>query len=27
VVGPSEGIYDMLAPLVKKKTFLYQKTL
>ncbi|MCE9553818.1 MAG: protein-glutamate O-methyltransferase CheR [Planctomycetes bacterium] len=27
VVGPSEGIYDMLAPLVKKKTFLYQKPL
>lgn len=27
VVGPSEGIYDMLAPLVKKKTFLYQKSL
>ena len=26
VVGPSEGIYDMLAPLVKKRTFLYQKT-
>lgn len=27
VIGPSEGIYDMLAPLVKKKTFLYQKAL
>ncbi len=25
VVGPSEGIYDMLSPLVKKSTFLYQK--
>lgn len=27
VIGPSEGIYEMLAPLVKKKTFLYQKAL
>ncbi len=27
VVGPSEGIYDMLSPLVKKSTFLYQKAL
>ncbi|MGQ0635669.1 MAG: CheR family methyltransferase [Planctomycetaceae bacterium] len=25
VVGPSEGIYDMLEPLVKRDTFLYQK--
>jgi chemotaxis protein methyltransferase CheR len=25
VVGPSEGIYDMLEPLVKRTTFLYQK--
>jgi chemotaxis protein methyltransferase CheR len=25
VVGPSEGIYDMLDPLVKKATYLYQK--
>lgn len=25
VVGPSEGIFDMLAPLQKKSTFLYQK--
>jgi chemotaxis protein methyltransferase CheR len=25
VVGPSEGIYDMLDPLVKRGTFLYQK--
>lgn len=25
VVGPSEGIYDLLTPLVKRKTFLYQK--
>ena len=25
VVGPSEGIFDMLDPLVKKTTFLYQK--
>jgi chemotaxis protein methyltransferase CheR len=25
VVGPSEGIYDMLEPLVKRSTFLYQK--
>lgn len=25
VVGPSEGIYDMLDPLVKRSTFLYQK--
>lgn len=25
VVGPSEGIYDMLAPLVKRSTFVYQK--
>ncbi len=25
VVGPSEGIYDMLSPLVKRSTFLYQK--
>lgn len=25
VVGPSEGIYDLLAPLTKRKTFLYQK--
>lgn len=25
VVGPSEGVYDMLDPLVKKSTFLYQK--
>ncbi len=25
VVGPSEGIYDMLDPLTKKTTFLYQK--
>ena len=25
VVGPSEGIYDMLEPLEKKMTFLYQK--
>jgi chemotaxis protein methyltransferase CheR len=25
VVGPSEGVFDMLAPLVKKATFLYQK--
>ena len=27
VVGPSEGIYDMLEPLEKKQTFLYQKPL
>jgi chemotaxis protein methyltransferase CheR len=26
VVGPSEGIYDMLEPLVKRATYLYQKT-
>ena len=26
VVGPSEGIYDMLDPLVKRATYLYQKT-
>jgi len=26
VVGPSEGVYDMLEPLVKKSTFLYQKS-
>ena len=26
VVGPSEGIYDMLSPLKKHSTFLYQKT-
>jgi len=26
VVGPSEGVYDMLSPLVKISTFLYQKT-
>lgn len=26
VVGPSEGIYDMLAPLVKQATYLYRKT-
>lgn len=25
VVGPSEGIYDLLGPLVKRGTFLYQK--
>ena len=25
VVGPSEGIYDMLEPLQKRQTFLYQK--
>ena len=25
VVGPSEGIYDMLSPLQKQKTFLYKK--
>lgn len=25
VVGPSEGIFDMLDPLLKKSTFLYQK--
>lgn len=25
VVGPSEGIYDMLEPLVKRSTFAYQK--
>lgn len=25
VVGPSEGIYDMLAPLVKQATYLYRK--
>jgi chemotaxis protein methyltransferase CheR len=25
VVGPSEGIYDMLEPLEKRQTFLYQK--
>lgn len=25
VVGPSEGIYDMLSPLVKRSTFAYQK--
>jgi chemotaxis protein methyltransferase CheR len=25
VVGPSEGVYDMLEPLVKKAAFLYQK--
>jgi chemotaxis protein methyltransferase CheR len=25
VVGPSEGIYDMLEPLVKRSAFLYQK--
>jgi chemotaxis protein methyltransferase CheR len=25
VVGPSEGVYDMLEPLVKKATYLYQK--
>jgi chemotaxis protein methyltransferase CheR len=25
VVGPSEGIYDMLDPLVKRDTYLYQK--
>lgn len=25
VVGPSEGVYDMLDPLVKKATYLYQK--
>jgi chemotaxis protein methyltransferase CheR len=25
VVGPSEGIYDMLDPLVKRATYLYQK--
>jgi chemotaxis protein methyltransferase CheR len=25
VVGPSEGVYDMLDPLEKKSTFLYQK--
>lgn len=27
VVGPSEGIYDMLSPLVKRSTFAYQKPL
>ncbi|MCY2965712.1 MAG: protein-glutamate O-methyltransferase CheR [Planctomycetota bacterium] len=26
VVGPSEGIYDMLSPLVKRSTFAYQKS-
>ncbi len=26
VVGPSEGIYDMLEPLEKRQAFLYQKT-
>jgi chemotaxis protein methyltransferase CheR len=26
VVGPSEGIYDMLNPLTKRSTFAYQKT-
>lgn len=26
VVGPSEGIYDMLHPLTKRSTFAYQKT-
>ena len=26
VVGPSEGVFDMLEPLVKRATFLYQKT-
>jgi len=26
VVGPSEGVYDMLEPLVKKSAFLYRKT-
>ena len=25
VVGPSEGIYDMLSPLAKRSTFAYQK--
>jgi len=25
VVGPSEGVFDMLDPLIKKSTFLYQK--
>jgi chemotaxis protein methyltransferase CheR len=25
VVGPSEGVYDMLDPLIKRSTFLYQK--
>ena len=25
VVGPSEGVYDMLEPLVKKAPFLYRK--
>ena len=25
VVGPSEGIYDMLEPLKKKQSFLYRK--
>ena len=25
VVGPSEGIYDMLAPLERRQLFLYQK--
>lgn len=25
VVGPSEGVYDMLEPLTKRSTFLYQK--
>jgi len=27
VVGPSEGVFEMLQPLVKKATFLYQKTM
>ena len=26
IVGPSEGIYDMLGDLKKHSTFLYQKT-
>jgi chemotaxis protein methyltransferase CheR len=26
VTGPSEGVFDMLEPLVKRSTFLYQKT-
>jgi chemotaxis protein methyltransferase CheR len=25
VVGPSEGIYDMLSPLEKQSTYLYRK--
>ena len=25
VVGPSEGIYDMLSPLIRLDTFLYRK--